>query len=166
MLIVNFSKKICISDLQARKVIFVKFPKESAEYELRLSAGRYLMDIRTGLNKTITSAAKSIGISTAYLSEIEKGLKVPSDILIRAISEFYNIDEDTLFRKFDKIPLFAREEFKKQGNLQSVLSDISRKNIPETHKQRLYDSITKLYREFLEAIEETKIAERGDDNEQ
>lgn len=137
------------------------FSKESLDYERRFNAGAYLTGLRSKLNKSMTAVAKCVGISTAYLSEIEKGLKLPSDLLIRNLSDFYKIDENELFRKYGKIPLFAREEFQKQESLQTVLAEISRKNIPEEHKQELYDNIMKLYREFLEQIELSKTIGSG-----
>lgn len=137
-------------------------PEQTKKLELQIEAGRYIAGLRICSNKTLTNAAKSIGISTVYLGEIEKGTKLPSDLLIRNIADFYNVNEDILFKKYGKIPLFAREEFSKQQDLQAVLSDISRRNIPEEQKQRLYDSLTELYREFLKTYEQNKPNDRSD----
>jgi transcriptional regulator with XRE-family HTH domain len=43
--------------------------------------------------------AKMVGISNPYLSQIERGLRAPSDAVLRAIAETLEISADDLYRR-------------------------------------------------------------------
>jgi transcriptional regulator with XRE-family HTH domain len=122
------------------------------QFNRQFDTGEYLAEIRASKKIRLTDAARSIGISAAYLKEIEKGLKLPSDILIRAIADYYQISEDELFRRWGKIPLLAREQFNEMPDLQKVLADVRKQKISEDEKQHILDEVTQLYKKFLQRI--------------
>ena len=103
-----------------------------------IDTGNYLQKLRLNKKLTLSSASKSINISPTYLSDIEHGRKLPSDITIKNIAEFYEIDEIDLFNKFGKISLTVKE---------LLLSDL---NVPE--RKRLLD----IFKEFLKHINRPK----------
>ena len=116
----------------------------------QLRTARYLKETRLATNETLTSTAKKLGISHPYLSEIEKGIKVPSDQLIRAIAKLYNIDEDDLFHRYGKVPILAREELENRPILQKTLSEIkTNKKLTDEEKDELYDKMYKLYVNYI-----------------
>jgi transcriptional regulator with XRE-family HTH domain len=118
----------------------------------QFDTGDYLAKVRTEKKIRLTDAARALGISPPYLKEIEKGLKLPSDMLIRSIADYYEIPEDELFRRLGKIPLLAREQFNEMPNLQKLLSDVRKRNVSEGDKESLIDEITELYKRFLQRI--------------
>lgn len=130
--------------------------------ERQYSTGLYLAELRGSKHIGLTAAARSIGISPPYLKEIEKGLKLPSDLLIRSISDFYGIPEDDLFKRFGKIPLLAREQFEDMPGLQKVLSDIRKRSMSEDQRQQLFDEITSLYKNFLGRLDESSSEKNKD----
>ena len=126
------------------------------QYNRQFDTGEYLAELR-GIKKIrLTDAAREIGISPPYLKEIEKGLKLPSDLLIRGIADLYQIPEDELFARFGKSPLLAREQFEDMPNLQKVLSDVRKQHLSEDDSGRLIDEITELYKKFLQRVNKEK----------
>ena len=83
-----------------------------------IDTGNYLQNLRLSKKLTLSSASKSINISPTYLSDIEHGRKIPSDITIKSIVDFYEIDEIDLFNKFGKISLTVKELLLNNLNLQ------------------------------------------------
>ena len=74
----------------------------------------------------MVKVSKVIGISANFLSEIERGIKSPSDLLIREIANFYQIDEDIIFDKMNRVPLRARNILERNKDLQKALSNIEK----------------------------------------
>jgi transcriptional regulator with XRE-family HTH domain len=126
------------------------------QYMRQFDTGEYLAKLRTEKNIRLTDAARALGISPPYLKEIEKGLKLPSDMLIRSIADFYEISEDELFSRWGKIPLLAREQFNEMPDLQKVLADVRKQNVSEDDKEHIIDEITELYKKFLQRISKDK----------
>ena len=83
-----------------------------------INAGNYLQNLRLSKKLTLSSASKSINISPTYLSDIEHGRKIPSDITIKSIVDFYEIDEIYLFNIFGKISLTVKQLLLSDLNLQ------------------------------------------------
>lgn len=114
--------------------------------------GKYLTTVREEKGFSLSKAAKAFGISKSYLSEIEAGLKCPSDVVIRSISEHLNLNEDDLFRRFGKIPLLAREQLELMPGLQKLLAKVRRKKISEDKQHELMEDLQRVYRDFLKGI--------------
>lgn len=116
----------------------------------QLRTARYLQATRRAMGETLTHMAKNLGVSHPYLSEIEKGIKVPSDQLIKAIANFYKIDEDDLFQRYGKVPILAREELENRPILQKTLSEIkTNKKLTDEQKDELYDKMYRLYVSYI-----------------
>lgn len=119
----------------------------------QIETGEYLLKLRNEKGISLAKVGETLKVSSNYLSEIERGLRIPSDHLIRTIADFYNINENDLFRRFGKIPLTAREELEGNETLQKALSEIrSNPNLTEEHKQSLYDELFKLYKDLLKEL--------------
>lgn len=52
----------------------------------REAVGRELREERTSNGRTLSDVAEEAGVSTQYLSEIERGLKDPSSEILEAVS--------------------------------------------------------------------------------
>jgi transcriptional regulator with XRE-family HTH domain len=52
----------------------------------REAVGKELRDERQGNDRTLADVAKDAGVSTQYLSEIERGLKEPSSEVLQAVA--------------------------------------------------------------------------------
>ena len=118
-------------------------------------AGPYMVELRKKHDISQAQAAKVFDISKSYMNEIEKGIKCPSDAVIRNIAEFFEIDESDLFKRFGKTPLLARELFEEMPGLQDVLAKIrSNPNLTDDQRQKFLDSVERTYKELFESTED------------
>jgi len=53
--------------------------------------GAHLRELRHGREETLTETARRAGVSTQYLSEIERGAKEPSSEVIAAVAEALDV---------------------------------------------------------------------------
>ncbi|MCW2278696.1 helix-turn-helix domain-containing protein [Heliophilum fasciatum] len=111
-----------------------------------MDVGEYLKELRAQKELSLTRVGQDLKVSATYLSEIERGQKVPSDHLIRQMASYYAIDEDLLFSRFGKVPVAARRVLEDHPRLMKTLADIGRHDaLPEDKKQDLYDYLDRLY---------------------
>ena len=120
----------------------------------RLKTGKMLKELRLKRELTIAELGKIWSITGNYVSEIERGMKVPSDHLIMKIAKFFELDEDSLFEGFGKVPLLARQEFEHNKSLQRALSQVAKsKNLTEERKEKIYDQVFRALSELLQSEE-------------
>lgn len=63
-----------------------KAPTTEPEPLWREAVGRELRDERQAKGRTLADVAQDAGVSTQYLSEIERGLKEPSSEVLQAVA--------------------------------------------------------------------------------
>lgn len=126
--------------------------KESQEkINGQIRTGYYLKSLRLEHDLSLTALGNQLGVSAAYLSNVESGTKAMSDHFVRQIADFYKLDENVLFDLLDRVPLLAREQLDEDSNLQQLLSEIKRnKKLSEEKKQKLFQQMYNLYRNFPE----------------
>ena len=61
-------------------------PAPEREPLWREAAGRELREERQSAGRTLADVAEEAGVSTQYLSEVERGLKEPSSEILEAVS--------------------------------------------------------------------------------
>ena len=124
---------------------------EKEQFVRQFEAGRFLKLLRGA--RPLTEVCKSLGVSTAYLSEVERG-KLPSDHFLSVAASTYETSEDDLFFRWGKMPILARQTVTENKTLLSTIAEIGRNNkLDDSQKQRLYDSIYRTYQEFIREIE-------------
>lgn len=124
-------------------------PKEQARLFLKAAQfGEYLTKLRTEQDHSLSFVGKKVGVSSNYLSEIERGLKTPSDEVLREIAKYFNIPEQEIFEKIGRVPLQAREELEENEMLQRTLSQIRSSKMSESQKQKLYEEVNRIYLEI------------------
>lgn len=122
--------------------------KERASEMLRqIKAGLFLADIRAERGMTLQDVGDKIGVSATYISDIEKGRKVPSDTVIRDLAQLYEINENDLFERYGKIPLAALEMLEKYDELREVIAEI------ETNPKITREMAEKLVNDFIRVYE-------------
>lgn len=111
--------------------------------------GAYLKRLRLDKGLSLVGLGEELGVSAAYLSNVESGNKSMSDYFVRQIADFYNQDETVLFEMLDRVPLLAREQLTEDSNLQSLLVEIKRnKKLSDAEKQNLFQQMYELYKKF------------------
>jgi transcriptional regulator with XRE-family HTH domain len=120
----------------------------------RVDAGAYMTNLRTERGISLANLGKVLEISANFISEIERGVKSPGDKYIRNFSNYFNINENFLFRKYDKIPLLAREELADNVVLQQMLIEISsNQTLTGEQKSAFYDDMFKHYQLLLAELD-------------
>ncbi|MDR3587348.1 MAG: helix-turn-helix transcriptional regulator [Desulfosporosinus sp.] len=120
----------------------------------QFDAGQYLKHLRG--KRTLATVCKELGVSTAYLSDVERG-KMPSDRFIEVLANFYEINEDELFNLWGKTPILAKDEILNNRTLQRTLREINRNTkLTDAKKEELYDEIYKTYERFAKKIAQEK----------
>lgn len=119
--------------------------------EKQIKTGLYLRELRLNHDLSLAALGSELGVSAPYLSNVEQGTKNMSDHFVRQIADFYHIDETILFEMLGRVPLLAREQLDESSNLQELLVEIKRdKKLTEENKQKLFDQMYKLYKNFPE----------------
>lgn len=123
------------------------------------SIGEELRKLRKLKNLSMKEVAEQAGVSTMYISEIERNLKVPSDEVICKLAKIYNVDEKTLFEGFGRIPENILKELTSNEALFTILYEISRNDkLDDIRKENLYNQIYQVYKRFMK---EAEIEEEG-----
>jgi transcriptional regulator with XRE-family HTH domain len=88
--------------------------------------------------------AKMVGISNPYLSQIERGLRAPSDAVLKSITETLEISADDLYRRagFVERPQLPDDKSADLGAAIEVATEL-------TAAQRR--ALQEIYRNFLDA---------------
>jgi len=91
---------------------------------------------RLELKYTLEDVSKFVGVSINYIAQLEKGNKSnPSDEVIVKLASILELEEDSLFTSFEKIPLSTRKTLQNHPTLAKALSQIdSDKEIGEDKK--------------------------------
>ena len=118
--------------------------------------GQYLLSLRTQNGFTQPIVSKALGISPSYLSEIEKGVRMPSDELIEELATYYGISENDLFQRYGKLPILVSQEIREHPYLQDALGELRRLRkkgkISDEQSDKLLREITTIYKKHIDEI--------------
>ncbi|MTV50024.1 helix-turn-helix domain-containing protein [Heliobacillus mobilis] len=133
--------------------------REKAAYWQRVAdTGDFLRDLRIKQGSTLAEVSENVGVSVNFLSEIERGLKAPSDNLIVELAKYYQIDINELYQRLGKIPESVTDELEKSPQFQKLLLEInSNPKLSKKRKQELYEEIYDTYLSFIEEMESEKM---------
>lgn len=112
---------------------------------------QYRENYRDGRGKklSIYKVAKRLNISGNYLSELERGLKCPSDVVLMNISEFYNVDKSELFAMYGKIVPEERSFILSNPEFRKTLTNLSiDERLTDEDKDYLSEELHKIYNEL------------------
>ncbi|AIF45087.1 helix-turn-helix domain-containing protein [Virgibacillus sp. SK37] len=107
-------------DMDIENVVEDSQDEKSGDKEKKFRAYIKWMRLKRGF--TLSQVADRLGISTNYVSQLERGERKVTDELVVNFAELYNIDEDVLFWMSGNIPLKVRELILNDRNLQEALS--------------------------------------------
>jgi transcriptional regulator with XRE-family HTH domain len=125
--------------------------EQQAKIMGQVRAGAYLKQLRSERELSLADLGKELGVSSAYLSNIEQGVKSMSDYFAREIAQFFQVDENIIFELLGRVPLLAKEELEDESNLQKLIIEIRQDpKLDDEKKQKLYDQMYKLYKNFPE----------------
>lgn len=105
--------------------------------------GNFVAKLRAQKGLSMAQLAVRVGINPIYLSQVERGLRLPSDEVIQNIAEFFALDENDLFDMVGRVPLVVREELENQSILQNLLKEMLK--LDEQKKQEIYQEFFKSF---------------------
>jgi transcriptional regulator with XRE-family HTH domain len=82
--------------------------------------------------------AEVCGVSTNFISEVERGLKNCSDEVLRSIAKYLELDELDIFTKLNRVPLSVQEELINHSELTEAVYIFSQSD-DENTKESLYN---------------------------
>ena len=137
------------------RMIIMGLNKSNGKDELTFVEKKEIgMDLRVERVKrqlSLRDAGYGIGISENYLSEIERGLKTPSDEVIKGAAELYKLDEKYLFDRYKRIPLVIQDELRENDILASTLYKmVTNDNLTAEKKKEISEAIAELYASLTE----------------
>lgn len=99
---------------------------------------------------TLEDVAKYVNVSINYISKLEKSENNnPSDEIIVKLAEILDVDENWLFRSFDKVPLSTRKVLKKNPSLSEQIASVSSdKDLDEESKEKFIEKIVYWYKQL------------------
>ena len=113
--------------------------------------GNELRGIRKMKDLHVKDVAKDIGVSSTYISEIERNNKVPSNDLIEKMATIYNINERRLFKGFKVLPDSMVYELTSEYGLYDIIFELSEnESFTREQKDEFYKKVQSLYKETFE----------------
>lgn len=115
-----------------------------------IDIGTMLRALRKEKGLSIFKVAKELNISGNYLSQIERDIKVPSEVVIYRIAKFYELDPEELLFKFGKtMPAWTKDVID-IPHLKKIVTEISNdKRIENDQKERIAKELYQIYNDHL-----------------
>ncbi|WP_051348645.1 helix-turn-helix domain-containing protein [Peribacillus kribbensis] len=111
--------------------------------------GSLVRDRRKEMGITLHDLASQADISYNYISELERGKKVPSDEFVDKLAHFLEIPGEALFSTLGRTPVTVRKEYAQSNNLRSLLSEImANDELTREEKDQIYLKMLELYKDL------------------
>ncbi len=91
--------------------------------------GEKIKNLRKSFGYTLEFVSNKLGITTNYLSLIERGERKPSEVVMYKMSEFYNLNPIDIFSLYGTIPAEQIEKIISCPSLVKILSHLSEDDI-------------------------------------
>ncbi|WP_261378527.1 helix-turn-helix domain-containing protein [Paenibacillus agilis] len=115
----------------------------------RILFGELINQRRNELDLKLKHIAKFCGVSTNFISLVERGLKSPRDEVISKLAEILELDENSLFEMLDKIPPSINSVINEHDGFRELLGELSKKVKDEKLRNQLYVEVYDVYVDFL-----------------
>lgn len=93
-----------------------------------MSFGSYLRQKRDSAGLTIKEVAERLGFSSSYISQLEKGVRVPSPKQLSALAQAYGVTEDDLKKRWTEAKILR---VSMDTNYKFNLKDVGEKKVTE-----------------------------------
>ena len=90
--------------------------------------GSFLRNERSRTGLSLFKVAKQVGITGNYLSLIERGIQTPSNVVLVALGNFYNLDLEGLFNMYGRVYDSSIKEALRIPSLRKILMEITANN--------------------------------------
>lgn len=115
--------------------------------------GKKLKILRNSLGYTLSFVAKKLGITTNYLSLIERGQRKPSEVIMYKMSKFYELNPMEIFSFYGTVPT---EQIEKIISCPSLIKIVSTLSTDDRFTEEEKDEISKILQEEVFKLLEMK----------
>ena len=126
---------------------------EQSEEQNRKTFGIYIRTLRSEKGWSIHDVGERIGVSSNYVSMLERGVRQPTDETIEKFAELFSVAEEQLYHIIGRIPKSVLDEIGKCKRLQVALSYACKKNLSTDKLKQLEDKLVKVYADFFDVDE-------------
>jgi transcriptional regulator with XRE-family HTH domain len=99
--------------------------------------GQYLRGIRQDQGIALRYAASNLGISPAYLCDIEHDRRVPSEAVLIPLAQLFDLSYADLYMRSGRLPEPLLTYLRANPQIQVLVNAIRRHNLDETAMKRL-----------------------------
>lgn len=122
----------------------------NSKESLLAQAGESLKKRRTVTGESVHKVAKKVNISGNYLSEIERGIKEPSDVVLEAIGNYYQIDRSEIFALYNRIAPEEAYLLAHQPALHRTITQMSLdERLTREERELIAEELQKLYENLI-----------------
>jgi transcriptional regulator with XRE-family HTH domain len=115
--------------------------------------GKIIHEQRKKKKNTLKHVAERVGVSTNFISLLERGLKAPSDKVIIKLADVLEINEGVLFKALGRVHPSIRGNVEtavqEHEGLKELLSELTDKVKEEPLREELYEEVYNVYLAFL-----------------
>lgn len=105
-----------------------------------------LKNIRIMKDMKLTDVAEKLGVTSMFISEIERGKKQPNDNTTRELAKVYGIDERLAFSFIGRVSEEMKEVIVEEKPLFNLVYELSTATLDECIKSDIMNKIDELYR--------------------
>lgn len=117
--------------------------------ELREIAGAKLQEIRKGTGLSIFKVGRAIGVSGGYISQIERGVRPPSDAVLIRLAELYNVEQKELFGLYEKLPDDEVNMIMQMPELRNLFTELtSKKGITDEDRKEMLEEFKVIAKKY------------------
>lgn len=118
--------------------VVIKYTSEREVICVYNHQGAELKEIRTKLGLTLSYVGDKIGVTTNYVSLIERGKRKPSDVVMYKIAKLYNLPPIEVFGLYGSIPKEQIEKIISFPSLVKIISNIEDdKRLTDEEKEKI-----------------------------
>lgn len=103
-----------------------------------------LRNIRIMKNMNLKDIAEQMGVTTMFISEVERGKKQPNDELTRQLAKAYGIEERLVFSYIGRVSEEMKKVVIEEKPIFNLIYKMSTGEIEEDKKKELIEGIQKL----------------------
>lgn len=125
--------------------------EERMEEAKRLIAfGHHIQGLRNERGLSLAEVAQALDVSANYISELERGKKAPSDLMVRELAAYYDgLSENDLYTMLGRIPLYTIEVLQGTPWLTKTLAELkqrhAKKKITLEQMDEILDELIAVY---------------------
>ena len=117
--------------------------------ELREIAGAKLQEIRKGTGLSIFKVGRAIGVSGGYISQIERGIRPPSDAVLIRLAELYSVEQKELFGLYEKLPDDEVNMIMQMPELRNLFTELtSKKGITDEDRKEMLEEFKVIAKKY------------------